>query len=87
MATEDHCAHCFDSLEAYFKRANVPPAPFSLDAQFPLFVTWNKVGSHGRLELRGCIGVLMVIQQLNLAQTTHSLFLRQVASDLFHSLR
>ena len=57
MAAEEHCLHCFDVLASHFTRGSIPPAAFALDAQYPLFVTWNKSGTHGGgTSLRGCIG-------------------------------
>ena len=56
MATEDHCNHCFDVLASHFTRAAIPPEAFPTDVQYPLFVTWNKLGEHGGVALRGCIG-------------------------------
>jgi len=58
MASEEHCKYCFDVLSSYLTHAPAPSPSFETDAQYPLFVTWNKRGAHGKFNLRGCIGCL-----------------------------
>lgn len=57
-ALGEHCFYCFDVLSCHFRRAPPPPPAFPLGAEYPLFVTWNKRGAGGHLDLRGCIGCL-----------------------------
>jgi len=62
VAEELHCLYCFDVLTEHFNRAlqpRTPHAPFPLDVQCPLFVTWNiRSAQSMHLQLRGCIGCL-----------------------------
>jgi len=58
MAQKDHVVHCFDVLTSHFTHGPIPRPAFSMDISYPLFVTWDKRGVHGRMELRGCIGCL-----------------------------
>ena len=62
VADERHCLYCFDVLAEHFRRARTPRtphAPFPLDVQCPLFVTWNITCAESmHLQLRGCIGCL-----------------------------
>ena len=69
MATEDHCIHCFDVLASHFTRAVIPPEAFPMDVQYPLFVTWNKLGEHGGVDLRGCIGAFHVTARLGVPRS------------------
>ncbi|ROW00206.1 hypothetical protein VSDG_03541 [Cytospora chrysosperma] len=69
MATVEHCLYCFESLVAELEGRE----PMALDdAEYPLFVTWNKLSpgsssssgrgdgdsgdDEGEYDLRGCIG-------------------------------
>jgi len=55
MATEEHVAHCFDTLLSHFQKRE-PGAPRFPNDKYPLFVTWNKVNRRQEHELRGCKG-------------------------------
>ena len=57
-ATKEHCAYCFDVIQAALNgEANAksfPPLPSAIkDISTPLFVTWHI----NKDELRGCIGL------------------------------
>ncbi|KAJ1770621.1 hypothetical protein LPJ77_005291 [Coemansia sp. RSA 2523] len=57
MATKQHCAYCFSVLLAQLQHTTFDVAPtFDTSTEYPLFVTWNKQGSDGQEQLRGCIG-------------------------------
>jgi len=56
MATEDHCAHCFDALVCHFQRTGVRKPRYE-NGKYPLFVSWHKVSSRDEEHsLRGCRG-------------------------------
>ncbi|PVU97912.1 hypothetical protein BB559_001864 [Furculomyces boomerangus] len=55
-ATKEHCKFCFDVLVAELQGDSINKVqPDFQDAEFPLFVTWNKI-TDGEDTLRGCIG-------------------------------
>eukprot|EP00055_Hartaetosiga_balthica_P011273 m.50633 g.50633 ORF g.50633 m.50633 type:complete len:193 (-) comp7523_c1_seq2:604-1182(-) len=57
MATKEHCAFCFETLEAaLLKNGNEPVPKFDND-ECPLFVTWQIWNDrYNDFILRGCIG-------------------------------
>eukprot|EP00775_Hariotina_reticulata_P013589 gene13589-13714_t len=57
QSTHHHCSFSFDVLIAHLSGLEGPEPDFE-DGNCPLFVTWNKISSSGRSQLRGCIGTL-----------------------------
>lgn len=52
QATKDHCAFCYQTLDAKLSGQKLPEFPKELkDHKVPIFVTWLLNG-----DLRGCIG-------------------------------
>ncbi|KNE62616.1 hypothetical protein AMAG_07818 [Allomyces macrogynus ATCC 38327] len=69
VATKEHCYYCFDTLVTHLEangngsptRAMAYPLPGAIapsfdDDEYPLFVTWDKLGRGRVARLRGCIG-------------------------------
>ncbi|KAJ2356574.1 hypothetical protein GGF43_001981, partial [Coemansia sp. RSA 2618] len=58
MATKQHCAYCISVVLAQLQGTDPlkVQANFDTSAEYPLFVTWNKLSSRGDEQLRGCIG-------------------------------
>lgn len=68
QATKDHCAYCFDVLQAALsgdKKSSkgFPPVPDTIPKiSAPLFVTWHI----NKDDLRGCIGIFLTFYNPNL---------------------